>query len=39
VNPEKFGGLAASSRALFDATIGSFDYENMGGRELSFSIL
>ena len=39
VNPDKFGGLAASSRALFDATIGSFDYSNMGDRELSFSIL
>ena len=39
VNPDKFGGLAASSRALFDATIGSFDYSDMGERELSFSIL
>jgi len=39
VNPDKFGGLAASSRALFDATIGNYDYEDMGNRELSFSIL
>jgi len=39
VNPDKFGGLAASARALFDAAIGNYDYDNMEERELSFSIL
>jgi Ion transport protein len=38
-NPDKFGGLAKTARALFDASIGNYDYDNMGDRELSFSVL
>ncbi len=39
INPDKFGGLAASARNLFDAAIGQYDYEGMDQRILSFSIL
>jgi len=38
-NPDKFGGLAKTARALFDASIGNYDYGDMGDRELSFSVL
>ena len=38
-NPAKFGGLALSVRALFDATIGQYDYNGMGERTLSFTVL
>jgi hypothetical protein len=38
-NPEKYGGLAISVRYLFDAAIGQYDYEGMGERSLSHSIL
>lgn len=38
-NPAKFGGLAKTARALFDASIGNYDYSDMGDRELSFSVL
>jgi hypothetical protein len=39
VNPDKFGGLAKTARNLFDASIGNYGYDDMGDRELSFSIL
>lgn len=38
-NPVKFGGLALTVRTLFDATIGQYDYDDMEGRVLSYSIL
>jgi hypothetical protein len=39
INPDRFGGLAASARNLFDAAIGNYDYDGMDQRILSFSIL
>jgi hypothetical protein len=39
IRPDKFGGLALTARALFDASIGNYDYDDMGDRELSFSVL
>ncbi len=38
-NPEKYGGLALTVRALFDASIGQYDYSGMPGREISHSTL
>lgn len=38
-NPIKYGSLAMATRYLFDASIGVYDYSNMGDRVLSFSIL
>ena len=39
VNPDKYGGLALTVRTLFDAALGQYDYDGMGGRDLSHSIL
>lgn len=39
VNPEKFGSLTTTIRTLFDAMMSVYNYDNMGGRELSYSIL
>lgn len=39
VNPDRYGGLALTVRTLFDAALGEYAYDGMGGRELSHSIL
>ena len=39
MNPDKYGGLAITVRTLFDAAIGQYDYDGMGGRNVSHSIL
>ena len=39
VNPDKYGSLVITARVLFDAAVGVYDYDNMGGRSLSFSVL
>jgi len=38
-NPIKFGGLALTIRTLFDACLANYDYDNMPGREISYSCL
>lgn len=39
INPEKFGSLLLTIRTLFDAMMGVYSYDGMGGRTLSYSIL
>ena len=39
VNPERYGSLTVTIRTLFDAMLAVVDYDSMGGRELSFSVL
>ena len=39
MNPERFGSLTTTVRTLFDAAMAVYDYDNMGGRSLSYSIL
>ena len=39
VNPDKYGFLALSARTLYSASLGNFDFEGMGDRELSHSLL
>jgi hypothetical protein len=39
INPDKFGDFSIAMRTLFDAMLGEYDYEGMGDRELSYSIL
>lgn len=38
-NPEKYGSFAITVRYMFDAAIASYDYDNMGSRVVSHSIL
>ena len=38
-NPAKYGGFAITVRYMFDATISNYDYDGMGNRELSHTIL
>ena len=38
-NSDKYGSLAVSFRSLFDTAMAVYDYNNMGTRELSHSIL
>ncbi len=39
INAEKFGSLTTTVRTLFDAALAVYDYNDMGGRTLSYSIL
>jgi hypothetical protein len=38
-NPVKFGGFALTIRTLFDACLANYDYDDMPGREISYSCL
>jgi hypothetical protein len=38
-NTDKYGDLSTTFRTLFDTAIAVYDYENMGSRDLSHSIL
>ena len=38
-NPDKYGSLAVSFRSLFDTAMAVYDYNGMGSRDMSHSIL
>ena len=39
INPERFGSLTVTVRTLFDAAMAVYNYDGMGGRTLSYSVL